>query len=75
MLSLQYKNKSNQYAIYLKFTECCILSILKKKVTTTVGKGVEKLKLLCTAYENIKSKVVRENSLEVPPNVKHRITK
>ena len=48
---------------------------LKKKIIPTAGKGTEKLKLLYTVYENVKSKVVGENSWEVPPNVKHRITK
>ena len=60
------------YTLNLQNVVCQVY--FKKKITT-VGKGVEKLKLLYTVYESVKSKVVGENSLEVPPNVKHRITK
>ena len=48
------------YTLNLQNVVCQVY--FKKKITT-VGKGVEKLKLLYTVYESVKSKVVGENSL------------
>lgn len=35
---------------------------------------VEKMKLLCSASGNVNDASAMENSMEIPPKIKHRIT-